>query len=281
MPQQSRSEGFAGATVVATGMTLTYLSLTGKINKYLLPSFRPWILLCGVILLGFGIWTLGVWRAANAAEKRSQKNHEGHYHPYSKAAFLMLVPVLIVGLSLPAPLGAFMVSKVATGQSRAALNKPKPTALIPGQTVPGDIPKYEDQVDFAAAANEAPRYLPFPELANDHENEMGLDELTDRVTGGDPKQITGKRIKTLGFVSALEPQMAEKYHGWMIARYKIYCCAADGVVYSAVIPNHPMPAENTWVELTGTVDQDASVDGIPVLVVTDVKTVPEPEEPYL
>ncbi|AOZ72139.1 TIGR03943 family protein [Boudabousia tangfeifanii] len=279
------SEATAGAIVAAVGVTLTYLALTGKINKYLLPAFKNWILLCGLILLAFAIWTLWLALRPRLGQQKtaSAGTHDTgeHFHPYSKAAALMLVPVMIVALSLPAPLGAFMTSKVATAQSRAAADKPRArTALIPGQQVPGPIPD-DDKPDFAAAQNDVPQFLPFPELKDGAVNALPLDELTDRVSDGDPKQLTDKTVQVVGFVSPIDQDTFPGQKGWMLSRYKIYCCAADGVIYSAIIPDGQMPKTNTWVEVTGTVDLGASKEGMPVLKVTKVKEIPEPKEPYL
>ena len=122
-------------------------------------------------------------------------------------------------------------------------------------------------------------------------NELTLEQLLDRFTLADPEQMRGKQIRFVGFVShyiqpdaygdiGAAPKPGQAVATFSVNRFKVFCCAADAIAYSALIISDKDLPDNQWVEVVGTVDVDNSLNA-PFIVPTSIKKVPQPEVPYL
>jgi uncharacterized repeat protein (TIGR03943 family) len=113
--------------VVAVGALVLWMASTDAMLKYLKASMRPWLLLCGLVLVVFGVYSL--------ARSRNEHAHE-HVHR-SRSGWLLIVPIVVVLAFGAQSLGAFAASRSgtqlpeysfdiaayasSTGQSRPAL----------------------------------------------------------------------------------------------------------------------------------------------------------------
>ncbi|GAB3622937.1 hypothetical protein GCM10027418_10190 [Mariniluteicoccus endophyticus] len=112
-----------GPTLAAAfGFLLARLALTGEHTNYVKASLGPWLLLTGAFFLFLGLWSLG-------AQIRAVSHGGGHSHlPW--AAWLLVVPVLVVSLLNPSPLGAYSATSAVAGQApgtRVARSRRAPT----------------------------------------------------------------------------------------------------------------------------------------------------------
>jgi len=102
--------------------------------------------------------------------------------------------------------------------------------------------------------------------------DLEIDDFLKR-SKGDPT-LSQRTVRLSGFVRI------RRTGGYDVARFKIFCCAADAVLMGVRIQNGPAdPVKGTWVEVTGRfVPGDAYP---PVLDVEDWREVAEPSDPYL
>ncbi|MBV7363564.1 TIGR03943 family protein [Actinomycetaceae bacterium TAE3-ERU4] len=208
------SRSLESTILLATGIVLLYLSITSLINRYLLPSFRPWIGLCGVLLIAFGLWNI----FSQKYQEQPEKNHVAHGS--SRIALLLFIPIASLSLFLPSALDAFMLNYI----SRPALLSTNNTAKIK---------------------------ITYPPLEKNVANEIDLEELFERLNYDEQNDLSGKIIRLKGFVG---PLPAGVDGSWSINRFKLSCCAADAVGYIAFVKGAPALMANTWVELEATVE---------------------------
>ena len=88
----------------------------------------------------------------------------------------------------------------------------------------------------------------------------------------------GTSVRLIGFVT--HPKKAED-GTFVLARFAIFCCAADAVPYSArVVPPDASPdfEDDQWLKVRGTLAKDGN--GFFVQA-TEIETIDEPNSPYL
>lgn len=102
------------------------------------------------------------------------------------------------------------------------------------------------------------------------------------------EDFVGKEIETIGFVLRM-PEFADNQ--MVAARYAMTCCVADVMPYG-LLTQGEMTREfidDTWVKVTGTLgltEYPGTIEGehpwmIPVIHVTNITEVDEPEQPYV
>ncbi|AKK11320.1 TIGR03943 family putative permease subunit [Corynebacterium uterequi] len=240
-----------GATIIlALGVVCVGLAVTGTLNNYLQPYFRPLMVLTGAALIGLAVWTLSTLRRAAHASATSAAASWTPVKVLSRTSALVAVPVLLVLVAAPDPLGAAMVSasSVGGGQLSAA-----PAAL---------------------SANDSSGFAPLGEGVTD----IGLDELYLRHAFGNPEDLNGKTVTTTGFVTPVQED-TQMFGTFMVARFKIFCCAADAIPVAVIINSaQPAPPTDSWVSVTGVV---TTTENSIILNDVTVEPIPAPERPYL
>lgn len=258
-PDRYLRETIDAATVLGVvGLVLGVLAITGVLNNYVQPFFRPIMLVTSVAFLALAAWSV------IAAEQSTAGASDHRHRPMRPAGWLILVPVLIAALAAPDPLGARMIK--AQSGAQANPGHERATALS-GRNPDGTIA--------------------FPPL-DAEVNEITLESLANRYSFGDKGRLLGKRVAVIGFGVAGGPGEPP-----MLARFKIYCCAADALPFQVLLDGSQLGAESpgqakpragvvesdAWYEVTGTVaegDQDRAR-----LVVEKLHQVAQPERPYL
>lgn len=137
---------------------------------------------------------------------------------------------------------------------------------------------------YAARSEEAPArpvgaltaYTPLTRPVNT----MTIGEFLGRAWGDPTRSLAGKQVKLTGFVVP-----SKKEGRWYVARMQIACCAADAVPLKVAVLGFPSPAENQWIEVTGTwvppkADGPEPGTVAPEIDATHVAEIPRPVEPY-
>ncbi|HET7482961.1 MAG TPA: TIGR03943 family protein [Actinomycetota bacterium] len=158
-------------------------------------------------------------------------------------ALAMLLPVVIV-FAVPRPsLGALAASHKLSGVPITA-GTFQPAALGPGE-----------KVSFAEIeyASESSKYA-----------------ATVGITDGYPVELTGFVTHPAGLAAG----------NFALTRFSIYCCAADAVPHSVTIAPRDDKSypDDRWLTIEGHL-QD--VDGDYVLVPESIRSIEEPEDPYI
>ncbi|MBV7293647.1 TIGR03943 family putative permease subunit [Corynebacterium sp. TAE3-ERU16] len=254
--------GFAAQIIAVlwllTGALVLALLVSGRISTYIRTFWQPLTLTVGLLITALAISVL--WLGA-----RRENHGGGGRAAVSPIAWLVFVPFLLVVIGAPSPLGAAMLDNTASGTER--------DAALAGNG---------GRVDVARGG------VTFEPLSDSGVNELNLDDLHNRYSYGELADLGGKRIKVLGFIShggaaSFDDSGREASTDGqkvMVNRYKIFCCAADAVAYSATLAGGTDLPDDTWVEVVGTVDTDASTSHL-VLDPESITETKEPRIPYL
>lgn len=116
----------------------------------------------------------------------------------------------------------------------------QPQPLAPGEEISFAEIEYASQSDEYAAAN----------------------AITD-----------GVEVELTGFVTATRGA-----GDFELTRFAIFCCAADVVPHSVPVAADETPTKDTWLTVTGVLEQR---DGTFVVRASSVTEVPEPKDPYI
>jgi len=208
-----------GAMLVVTGATAVRLIVTDSYLWYLKSSMRIPLLLAGIALLGLGVLTLlRFWRAPAAEAAAGAHDHgDGHDHGHqmTSVAWLLAVPLLVLFLITPAPLGAYAVER-ETPREPAPVTSP---------------------------------FSPLPEPV-DGAVDITLTELMTRSYYDSSGSLVDVPVRLSGFV-VTEPPLSD---GFRLARFTLSCCAADAFAIQVEVHglDGPVPEVDTWVEVVGT-----------------------------
>jgi uncharacterized repeat protein (TIGR03943 family) len=230
--------------LLLAGSTLLWITLAGReYLNYVRPGFRIPLIAAGAVLcvLG-GLGIAATWRRTDP-DASSTNIHEHDHGRGSRAAWLLLVPPLVIAVIAPSPLGSFTTAR--------AINQAPPSQLAhPLGALSADGPTPLSLTEFTARAFQA---------------KAGHDTLT------------GRQVTLTGFARPAGPGR------WQLIRLRMTCCAADAVPMRIVIKNAPPPRPGTWMQVTGAWSPAwAHINGIalPQLIATDQRRIAEPADPY-
>lgn len=228
------SERDRSALLLLTGAFAVWLSVSGVLLNFVKPSMRPYVLAAGVLTILLALLPPGGLLARRPAV--ADDHGHGHDHGRSPVVWLLVVPLLVVILVPPSPLGANAIrARVASAKAGSGTYRPV------GPPVRGAVP-------------------------------MSMAEYTTRALRDTDRSLEGVTVRLTGFVSRPEPG-----GGYRLARFVIFCCAADGEAVEVVVTGdakeHPV---DQWLEVEGTWEP-----GEPArLRATSARPIGQPEKPY-
>ena len=258
---------FANLFTFVLGALTVRLALSGEYLNYVRASMFPWLVLSGGFL---GLLGLAGWLRSLASEHRGSHSCEaGHSHALSRAAWLLLLPLVAATLSQPAPLGSFAASRQSSRLPRPARTSTLAQETIRLQTTP-------------APATEVAG-VPIPSTSSSTQ-EMSLLDFLEITYYDETKALAGVPLAITGFVMP-----ADKPGEFLLSRFMISCCAADAQLLQAGVTEvqGAVPAEGSWVTVAGSWDPQSAgengADGFPLpkLKAQTVDPVAQPENPYL
>ncbi|MFC7218105.1 TIGR03943 family putative permease subunit [Streptomyces polyrhachis] len=203
-----------GLLLMLAGGAVLRISLLSELYlRYVKEGLRLPLVVSGAVLL-----LLGVCETVRAASHGDGPGADhGHDHSHlPRSAWLLLLPVLLLLLHAPPPLGAF-------------------TAARESAKAPASAPRTPDrQVKFAPL----PAGDPVP---------MPLSEFTLRAQHDRRQSLRGRTVRMTGFVTPDRSGAG----GWRLTRLVISCCAADSQSVTVRMRGAAAPPADTWVTVTG------------------------------
>jgi len=189
---------------------------------------------------------------AGAALRRRDPDRggDGHEHGAPRSGWLLALPVLVLLLLVAPPaLGSFAASRQANTAASAADD--------PG----GAFPPLAEPVGGAVP--------------------LSVSEFVTRALYDQGRSLAGARVRLLGFAAP------EKGGGYLLTRFNLFCCAADGQAYQVEVRGDgaSRPADQ-WLVVEGRWLPQRVFDGIapsgvvPALRVDSVTPVGAPADPY-
>jgi uncharacterized repeat protein (TIGR03943 family) len=220
------------------GVITLRLSLSSLMLNYVKQGMRPWLVASGATLCFLGV--IGFLRATRPG---AVHDHEHHDHPPSRAAWLLILPVLTILLVAPDPLGSFAAGR---------------------------------QTAVAAPSTATFKDLPPP---RNGAIEITLQDFADRAAYDEAGSLKGKTVRLIGFVTAAGTSADADF---VLNRFVISCCAADARISQVEMSGAKAPRVDSWVSVTGTWQpgKDVADVGTAIMSVKSVTPITQPEVPY-
>jgi uncharacterized repeat protein (TIGR03943 family) len=151
-----------GLVLLLFGGALVRLASGDTLLRYVRPVARPWILLAGLVIVGLAAWTFMVGERVHDDDEHDDGHGTGH-GTVSRAAWLVVLPVVALLVIAPPALGAYTAR-------HAAVSIAKPAS-----------------VDF-------------PPLPKGNPVDDGLDDFAVRAIWDDGRTLSGRTVRLTGFV---------------------------------------------------------------------------------
>lgn len=237
-PEAPRTEvreyegGTRDALLFLVGCSGLVQALSDGHLRYVKASFQPWLAVAGgllvlLALVGFvrgtrpepaGTPDAGPPPEATGATGATAATgaHSDHGHSHGgipRVAWLLLLPVVVLAFVSPPPLGSYSAARAG---------------------------------NRVVAPEDGYRY---PELVkgSDGVAPLTLMDYSQRVLFDEGRSLEGETVRLTGFVTP-----AEQPGGFFLTRIMLSCCAADGrPVKVFVTTDQPVPAADTWLDVTG------------------------------
>jgi len=250
------------------GIVTVRIAVQGTYQRFVRVGMGPWLMIAGVLLCGLGLVTVARWYRSLSELGRQRSDGDIHDHHADdlrdgvhehahrlSPGWLLVVPVAMLLVSPPAGLNSYFVTR----DSAMALGASSPTGAGGGTSQ--DLPT-------------------FPPLTTAEAAHLTLLELTGRALDRKGATLAGRPLTLIGFVAGDRVD-----GGFMLARYAIFCCAADALASRVRVLNPatgqavPPLRRDQWVRVRGVfVTLDA--DDVPRLTATDVTPIDGPDNPY-
>jgi uncharacterized repeat protein (TIGR03943 family) len=239
--------------LLAVGGMAAFLGRSDLTLSYVRAGIRPLLLVSGLLLLALGAAALvGGSRSQggpgpDTGDGHGHGDHEHGGHGASRIGWLLVLPLLVLILVAPPALGSYAAGRRAPASG--------------GGGDQGSMPPVGHPVDGAVP--------------------MELSEFYYRAVFDERHSLDGVRVRLLGFAA---PNHGD---GYLLARFAMYCCAADAeVVEVAVRGDTVQRAADQWLVVEGRllpsrkVGDPGASNAVPVLVADAVRPVAPPKDRY-
>lgn len=274
------NQRFASLLAVVMGALALRMTLSMDFLNFLKATMFPWLLLSGVVLIWLGAYG---WIRQQAEPKLDAAAcSSGHAHSLSRAAWLLVLPVLFAGLLQPAPLGSFAAERQTVRAPRQVTDVGALLESLPARDSGASL---ETGRSASGGSQDRPSDLPRGAVLID--GEMSLLKFMEVTYYDESEGLAGVPIKLVGFVV---PAPGGRDGEFLLSRFVINCCAADATLMQAGILDvkGKLPAQDSWVAVTGHWDPQRQKGGrtsdgftIPELVAEKVEPIEPPQKPYL
>ncbi len=274
--------------VTLVGGALVALTASGRFALYVKSGFGPLLLAAGIALMLVGVACVVLamradGRAQAGAPATDQPRAGDHSHDHSRAAWLLVLPVLALLLAPPA-LGADAVAR--TSGSQAVADAPPPLDPNgPDQVVTGDG-GYKPNDGLGSAPSETTvdgqqvRTMTFPPLPTGSKPDVPLSEFVQRALYDPTGSVTAHPVTVTGFIAPAGKNFDD---GYLIAQLIISCCAADARAVRVHVDGAEPFAAGTWVTAVVTAYPGSGTlanEYVPTVAVASITKRVQPKDPY-
>jgi putative membrane protein len=307
MENEQKEWGFhafiRGIILFGFSMLLLSFILSGGIKYYIAPKMMPFIYFALVIFLILSI--VQILRSTPKGQEREMEFDCGTSHQMSGSRFkkiavysIFIFP-LIMGFVIPekvldssvaakrgVQLGSGQYSRPAVDtSSQDGLNSTEKADQFLSDIENGEEPTEHFTYDELSSGDGFDDY--YSDLAKELQKEEIIvvkeDTYLDIMTIFDMylEEFKGKKVEMMGFVYREEGVAEDEM---VVARFSMTCCTADSAVYGLLVRGEETKKyrEDTWVRITGTLDQSEYDDWIiPIIQLDTIEEVETPETPYV
>ena len=238
------------ATLAAWSSVLLYFYFSGRITSFLIPTFRPYVLLAGLVLAAMA--AVFVFQPADA---ECCSNDECG-HPMSRLAtgkiltfLILLLPISVAAFFSPDAFGKAAIENRGIITDASALGA-APTREAISQPVESPLPTQ------AGAPAAQPEPSPGDYLQRTPEGHI-VAEVLDLLYAAQDTTLRGDfEGKTVELVGQLMPDKSADAGGKRFKAVRMFmtCCAADARPVATLVEAEKLPElpEMTWIKITGT-----------------------------
>ncbi len=240
------------ATLAAWSAVLLYFYFSGRITAFLIPTFRTYVLVAGIVLAAMA--AVFLFRSADA-ECCSDTSCG---HPFSRLAagkiltfLVLLLPISVAAVFSPDAFGKATMENRGIITDAAALGA-APSREAISQPVESPLPT---NGDTAAPPATTPEPSPGDYLQRTPDGHI-VAEVLDLLYAAQDKTLRGDfEGKTVELVGQLMPDKSGSGAGKRFKAVRMFmtCCAADArpVAVLAEAETVPDVPEMTWIKITG------------------------------
>lgn len=284
-----------GATLLAWSSVLLAFYFTGRVASFLHPTFRPSVLLAGLVMLAMGGCFLFLPGVASCCDDDRCGHPLGRRKTGRLLTFLILLaPLGCAAMFSPNQYGAATILNRGIVTDAAGLTARSPAArppVVAATAAAADnpseppLPTKDGSQPAAAAASpvQASQDDFLPKTKDGNLAVQVIDLLYAAQDTSLRSDFAGKTVETIGQVMPDDTNNASGSR-FKLMRMFMVCCAADAKPIAALVemPQKPTAPEMAWVKVIGKVE--FPVEGgrtVPVLKATSVKQTDPPEETML
>ena len=241
------------ATLAAWSSVLLYFYFSGRITSFLIPTFRPYVLIAGLVLGAMA--ALFLFQSADA--QCCTETECGH--PMSRMAagkvltfLILLLPISVSAFFSPDSFGKAAIENRGIITDASALGA-APTREAVSQPVENPLPTNE-----VAASQTAQPAEPSPGdyLQRTPEGHIMAEVLDLLYAAQDTTLRRDFEGKTVELVGQLMPDKSANAGGKRFKAVRMFmtCCAADARPVATLVEVEKLPEfpEMTWIKITGT-----------------------------
>ena len=241
------------ATLAAWSSVLLYFYFSGRITSFLIPTFRPYVVIAGVVLGAMAAMFL-----FQSAEAQCCPESECG-HPMSRLAagkvltfLILLLPISVSAYFSPDGFGKAAIENRGIITDASALGL-APTRAAVSQPVESPLPSNSESTPPAAAT---PEPSPGDYLQRTPEGYI-IAEVLDLLYAAQDTTLRGDFDgKTVELVGQLMPDTSGEAGAKRFKAVRMFmtCCAADARPVATLVETETLPdlPEMTWVKITGT-----------------------------
>ena len=241
------------ATLTAWSSVLLYFYFSGRINAFLIPAFRTYALLAGLVLGGMAL----VFAFVSVDAQCCTTDECGH--PLSRLAsgkiltfLILLLPISVSAFFSPDAFGRTAMENRGVVTDASVLPAPARDATIK----PPDLTLPTKDGSPAPAAPAASTETPADYLQHTPDGAIVAEVLDLLYAAQDSalrKDFEGKPVQLIG---QLMPDKTSNTTGKRFKAVRMFmtCCAADARPVATLVECDKLPdlPEMTWVKITGT-----------------------------
>ncbi len=245
--RHSSGSGAPALVCALVGICLVRLVTTGHYKRYVRVGMGPILMISGFVLILAGAVT---WWSSRRGPSDSHEHEHGRYHGHEHDD---------------------------DGHGRIAVGW---LLLVPVLTVFAIAPPGLGSFALSRALSSTSVQQgsgSFADLTGADPVGMLLKEFDERAFDRAGVSFAGVPVSVVGFVAK-----APHGDGFIVARFQIACCAADGRANLAHVIGYTgtVPPVDSWVQITGSFHAGAGPQQAPLLVAATVTPIAQPSDPY-
>ena len=242
------------ATLLAWSAILLGFYCSGRIASFLHPTFRPFVLVTGILMFGIGACFLFLPGVASCCGEDQCGHPLGRMNAGRVLTFLvLLLPIGLAATVSPNQFGAATMANRGVVTDASGLVAAKPRSLTANNSISEPPLPTKDGSQSAAQTEQSVAASELMPRSKDGNVQVAVIDLL--YAAQDPSLRADFENKTVELIGQLMPDDVSNAsgHRFKVVRMFMVCCAADAKPVAALVesPQPPTAPEMSWVKVIG------------------------------